>query len=77
MLVAPPGDYHRVGRRPRPACSPDTRATQHATARLRYRATRQGRYRANGRNTLKIALKCAIVADSEAELRPTPPRGAG
>ena len=27
MLVAPPGDYHRVGARPRPACSPDTRAT--------------------------------------------------
>ena len=37
--------------------------------RLRYRATREGRYRANGRNTLKIALKCAISANSEADFR--------
>ncbi len=73
----PPRGCHRVGATPGSLVRLIHRTPHVQDRRLRYRATRQGRYRGNGRNTLKIALKCGISADSEAEFRPTPRRSAG
>ncbi len=73
----PPRGCHRVGATPGSLVRLIHRKPHVQDRRLRYRATRQGRYRGNGRNTLKIALKCGISADSEAQFRPTPRRSAG
>jgi len=69
-----PGVYHRLGRRPRLACSADRRATTRVRPATATPRTRHGCCRATGRNRLKIALKGNISAGSRAPFGSTPRR---